>query len=120
MGQETQTLSTGEYGRLRLSKELSKPEGHHTIYIFDEPTAGLHFEDIKKLISILLSLVERGNSVIIIEHNLDIIANADYIIDMGPDAGILGGTIVAKGTKEEIIKEKNSKTAKYLHKYLQT
>ncbi|MBM3193778.1 MAG: excinuclease ABC subunit UvrA [Chlamydiae bacterium] len=118
LGQETQTLSTGEFGRLRLSRELAKTTKDHPIYIFDEPTSGLHFDDIAKIIPIFQSLVDKGSSVIIIEHNLDIIANADYIIDLGPDAGMFGGKIMASSTFDTFLEKNDSYTAKYLREYL--
>ena len=118
LGQETQTLSTGEFGRLRLSRELAKSTKDHPLYIFDEPTSGLHFDDIAKIIPIFHSLVDKGSTVLIIEHNLDIIANADYIIDLGPDAGSFGGKIMAATPFETFLETKNSYTAKYLREYL--
>ncbi len=118
LGQEISTLSGGEAQRIRLSKELSKRSLKNTLYIFDEPTIGLHNCDIEKLLSIFHRLADKGNTLIIIEHNLDIIKNADYIIDLGPDAGNKGGEIIAKGTPDEIIKIKNSHTAKYLNKII--
>jgi excinuclease ABC subunit A len=118
LGQETQTLSTGEFARLRLSFELAKSTKDHPIYIFDEPTSGLHFDDIAKIIPIFHSLVNKGATVIIIEHNLDIIANADHIIDLGPDAGLFGGKITAAAPFNTFLKTNNSYTAKYLREYL--
>ncbi len=118
LGQSTQTLSTGEFGRLRLSIELAKNTKDHPIYIFDEPTSGLHFDDIAKIIPIFQSLVDRGSTVIIIEHNLDIIANADYIIDLGPEAGQFGGKITCSAPFNTFLKQKDSHTANYLRKYL--
>lgn len=118
LGQETQTLSTGEFGRLRLSRELAKSTKDHPIYIFDEPTSGLHFDDIAKIVPIFHSLVDKGSTVIIIEHNLDIIANADYIVDLGPDAGIFGGQIVKAAPFDAFIEKTPSHTVKYLREYL--
>ena len=118
LGQAATTLSGGEAQRIKLSKELSKRATGKTIYILDEPTTGLHFEDINKLMSILQELVAQGNTVIVIEHNLDVIKTADYIIDMGPEGGDGGGQIVAVGTPEEIVKQKKGYTYKYLSKYL--
>jgi excinuclease ABC subunit A len=118
LGQQATTLSGGEAQRIKLSKELSKRSTGKTLYILDEPTTGLHFEDIRKLLKVLHYLVEQGNTVLVIEHNLDVIKTADYIIDMGPEGGDGGGTIVAKGTPEEVIKSKKSYTAKYLSKYI--
>ncbi len=118
VGQQATTLSGGEAQRIKLSKELSKKATGRTLYILDEPTTGLHFEDINKLLEVLHSLVDVGNSVIVIEHNLDVIKTADYIIDIGPEGGKGGGRIVATGSPEELIKIKESHTAKYLEKIL--
>ena len=120
VGQELQTLSGGEAQRLRLAKELSKRQTTKTLYLFDEPTIGLHNVDIEKLLKIFHRLADKKNTLIIIEHNLDIIANSDYIIDIGPEAGEKGGKIIAKGTINEFIKNKDSYTAKYLKEYLKT
>lgn len=119
LGQEINSLSGGEAQRLRLARELAKKASGKTLYLFDEPTIGLHSEDISKLLNIFHALVDKGHTVIIIEHNLDIIANADYIIDLGPDAGIYGGEVVCKGTPEEVSKHPTSYTATYLKKHLQ-
>ena len=108
------TLSGGEAQRLRLSRELSKRSSGNTLYILDEPTTGLHFEDIRKLLDVLNRLVEKGNTVIVIEHNLDVIKTADYIIDLGPEGGNGGGEIVAKGKPEEIARITKSWTGMYL------
>ena len=118
LGQPATTLSGGEAQRIKLASELSKSSRGKTIYILDEPTTGLHFEDVKKLMEVLQRLVDKGNTVVIIEHNLDVIKTADYIIDIGPEGGDRGGTIVACGTPEEIAKVKKSYTGKYLKKYL--
>ncbi len=118
LGQSATTLSGGEAQRIKLSKELSHKSTGKTLYILDEPTTGLHFDDIKKLVRILTALVEQGNTVIVIEHNLDIIKCADYIIDLGPAGGPGGGYIIAAGSPEELIKNKNSITARYLKWYL--
>lgn len=118
LGQSATTLSGGEAQRLKLATELSKRDTGKTMYILDEPTTGLHSYDIQKLINILQRFVNGGNTVVVIEHNLDVIKTADYIIDMGLEGGDEGGTIVATGTPEEIVKNKNSQTAKYLKKYL--
>ncbi len=118
LGQQATTLSGGEAQRIKLSKELSKRATGRTLYILDEPTTGLHFEDIIRLLKVLHTLVEQGNTVIVIEHNLDVIKTADYIIDIGPEGGDGGGRIVAKGTPEEVAKVKESYTAKYLKKFL--
>lgn len=114
LGQQAPTLSGGEAQRIKLSKELSKRATGKTLYILDEPTTGLHFEDINKLLKVLHTLVDQGNSVIVIEHNLDVIKTADYIIDMGPEGGDGGGKIVAEGTPEVVAKSEKSYTAKYL------
>lgn len=119
IGQRATTLSGGEAQRIKLSKELSKRATGKTIYILDEPTTGLHFEDIKKLLEVLNSLVEQGNTVIVIEHNLEVIKTADWIIDLGPEGGDGGGRIVAEGHPEDIIKIKESHTGQYLKPYLQ-
>jgi len=114
LGQSAVTLSGGEAQRVKLSTELSKKDTGKTIYILDEPSTGLHFEDIKHLLAVLNKLVDRGNSVVVIEHNLDIVKVADYIIDMGPEGGIGGGKVVAKGTPEQVVKAKESHTGKFL------
>jgi excinuclease ABC subunit A len=116
LGQSSTTLSGGEAQRLKLSTELSKKETGNTLYILDEPTTGLHFEDIRLLLEVLNRLVDHGNTVLVIEHNLDIIKMADWIIDMGPEGGHNGGRIIAEGTPEEIIKNTQSHTAHYLKK----
>ena len=118
LGQQSTTLSGGEAQRVKLATELSKKDTGKTFYILDEPTTGLHFEDIRVLMNVINELVDKGNSVLIIEHNLDVVKLADYIIDVGPEGGKNGGTILAKGTPEEIIKVKNSYTAEYLKKEL--
>ena len=118
LGQQATTLSGGEAQRIKLSKELSKRATGKTLYILDEPTTGLHFEDINKLLKVLHTLVDQGNSVIVIEHNLDVIKTADYIIDLGPEGGDGGGKIIAKGTPEEVAESKASYTAKYLKEKL--
>ncbi len=114
LGQSAPTLSGGEAQRIKLSKELSKKATGKTLYILDEPTTGLHFEDIKKLLQVLQMLVEQGNTVVVIEHNLDVIKTADYIVDLGPEGGDGGGEIIATGTPEEIVKVARSYTGKYL------
>lgn len=118
LGQQATTLSGGEAQRIKLSKELSKRATGRTLYILDEPTTGLHFEDINKLLQVLHTLVEHGNTVLVIEHNLDVIKTADYIIDLGPEGGDGGGKIIAKGTPEEVSEVSTSYTARYLKKYL--
>ncbi|HNE52876.1 MAG TPA: excinuclease ABC subunit UvrA, partial [Leptospiraceae bacterium] len=118
LGQAATTFSGGEAQRIKLATELSKRPTGKTLYILDEPTTGLHFDDVKKLMSVLQSLVDKGNSMIVIEHNLDVIKCADYIIDMGPEGGDGGGEIVAMGTPEEIAKVSKSHTGQYLKKVL--
>ncbi|MCS7280453.1 MAG: excinuclease ABC subunit UvrA [Desulfobacterota bacterium] len=118
LGQPATTLSGGEAQRIKLSRELSKRETGRTLYILDEPTTGLHFSDIEKLIKVLNELVERGNTVVVIEHNMDVIKCADYIIDLGPEGGIRGGEVVAVGTPEEIMECEKSYTGIFLKKYL--
>ena len=118
LGQPATTLSGGEAQRVKLAKELSKRDTGNTLYILDEPTVGLHMEDVRKLVEILHKLVDRGNTVVVIEHNLDVIKNADYIIDLGPEGGENGGTIVAEGTPEEVAKSENSYTALFLRRVL--
>ncbi len=114
LGQQATTLSGGEAQRVKLSKELSKRATGKTLYILDEPTTGLHFEDINKLLKVLQTLVDQGNSIIVIEHNLDVIKTADYIVDIGPEGGDGGGKIIAQGTPEEVSEVAQSYTAKYL------
>lgn len=118
LGQSATTLSGGEAQRVKLASELSKRASGKTLYILDEPTTGLHFEDIKKLLSVLNRLVDLGNTVLVIEHNLDVIKVADYIIDLGPEGGRSGGEIIAEGTPEEVVKNPNSYTGQYLRKIL--
>jgi excinuclease ABC subunit A len=114
VGQQATTLSGGEAQRVKLSKELSRRSTGRTLYILDEPTTGLHFHDVAKLLEVLHELVEQGNSVVVIEHNLEVIKTADWIIDLGPEGGDGGGEIVAAGPVQQILKEKRSHTAKYL------
>ena len=119
LGQPSNTLSGGEAQRIKLAKHLSvQKEKHHTLFIFDEPTTGLHFHDIAKLLDSFYLLLEKNNSIVIIEHNLDIIKCADHVIDLGPEAGDSGGEIVAIGTPEDIAKNKISHTGRYLREYL--
>ena len=118
IGQSATTLSGGEAQRIKLSKELSRKPRGNTLYILDEPTTGLHFHDVQKLIKILNELVDKGNSVLVIEHNLDVIKSADWIIDMGPEGGDHGGKIIAEGTPEDIAKQKASHTGKFLREML--
>lgn len=118
LGQSATTLSGGEAQRLKIASELYRSSVTKTIYLLDEPTVGLHYEDVQRLIDILQELVRRGHSVVIIEHNLDLIKNADYLIDIGPEGGVRGGKVVAKGTPEEVAKTKGSHTGAYLARYL--
>ncbi|MEI6690354.1 MAG: excinuclease ABC subunit UvrA [bacterium] len=118
IGQGSPTLSGGEAQRIKLASELSRREGGNTVYILDEPTTGLHFEDINKLLDTLRELVKKGNTVIVIEHNLDVIKNCQYLVDMGPEGGAEGGDILFQGPTEDILKVSKSYTAKYLKKYL--
>ena len=114
LGQPSTELSGGEAQRIKLAAELSKRSTGKTVYILDEPTTGLHFADVHKLTEILRRLADDGNTVIVIEHNLDVIKTADHIIDIGPEGGDKGGTVVATGTPEEVAKNKNSYTGKYI------
>ena len=118
LGQQATTLSGGEAQRVKLATELSKVGTGRTLYILDEPTTGLHFDDIKLLLEVLNRLVDQGNTIIVIEHNLDVIKTADYVIDLGPDGGDQGGAIVAAGTPENIAATKNSYTGQFLKKVL--
>ena len=118
LGQSATTLSGGEAQRIKLASELSKTSTGKTFYILDEPTTGLHFADVAKLLNVLQALVEQGNTVLVIEHNLDVIKTADYIIDLGPEGGDDGGDIVAKGTPEEVVKSERSYTGQYLKEFL--
>ena len=118
LGQPSTELSGGEAQRIKLATELSKRSTGKTIYILDEPTTGLHFADVHKLVEILKRLSEGGNTVVVIEHNLDVIKTADYIIDIGPEGGDKGGTVVAQGTPEEVAQSPVSYTGKYVKKYL--
>ncbi len=118
LGQSADTLSGGEAQRIKIAKELGRKSGKGIIYILDEPTVGLHSEDVSKLLVVLNKLIENGNTVIVIEHNLDLISSADHIIDLGPGGGKDGGSIVAEGTPEKVIKSDKSHTARYLKKYL--
>jgi len=120
LGQPATTLSGGEAQRIKLARELSKKETGRTLYLLDEPTTGLHMDDVKKLIQVLQRLVDRGNTVVVIEHNLDVIKCADWIIDLGPEGGDGGGYIVAEGTPQQIIENPRSYTGRYLKKYLES
>ncbi len=118
IGQQATTLSGGEAQRVKLSKELSRRATGRTLYILDEPTTGLHFEDVRKLLEVLHRLVEGGNTVVVIEHNLEVIKTADWILDLGPDGGSGGGRIVAEGPPEEVVKVRESYTGQYLARHL--
>jgi excinuclease ABC subunit A len=118
LGQSSTTLSGGEAQRIKLAKELSRRQTGKTLYILDEPTTGLHFEDVRRLLEVLTSLVELGNTVVVIEHNLDVIKTADWIIDLGPEGGERGGQLIASGTPEEIVRNQKSYTAQALKKFL--
>ena len=120
VGQQATTLSGGEAQRVKLSKELSKRSTGRTLYILDEPTTGLHFDDVRKLLEVLHELVDAGNSVVVIEHNLDVIKTADWIIDIGPEGGDAGGNIVGVGTPETLSKKQKSHTGHYLNEVLNT
>jgi excinuclease ABC subunit A len=118
LGQASTTLSGGEAQRIKLLAELAKKDTGKTLYILDEPTTGLHFEDIRMLMEVLNKLVDRGNTVIVIEHNLDVIKLADHIIDLGPEGGKEGGYLVAEGSPEELVLNEKSHTGRYLKKEL--
>ena len=118
LGQQSTTLSGGEAQRIKLATELSKRDTGNTFYILDEPTTGLHFEDIRVLMEVLNKLTDKGNTVLIIEHNMDVIKMADHIIDIGPEGGKGGGEVIVTGTPEEVAKNKKSHTARFLKKEL--
>jgi excinuclease ABC subunit A len=118
LGQSATTLSGGEAQRIKLAAQLSKRTGVKTLYIFDEPTTGLHFDDINKLLAAFRALIEAGGSLLVIEHNLDVIKTADYVIDLGPEGGDAGGQVVATGTPEQIMRAKASHTGRYLKAHL--
>ncbi|HIA31934.1 MAG TPA: excinuclease ABC subunit UvrA, partial [Nitrospinaceae bacterium] len=118
LNRSSATLSGGEAQRVKLSKELSKRSTGRTLYILDEPTTGLHFADIEHLLKVLSKLVDSGNTVIIIEHNMDVIKTADHVIDLGPEGGDKGGEILAGGPPEEVAKNKKSYTGQYLKEYI--
>nr|WP_326855704.1 hypothetical protein [Actinocrinis sp.] len=120
LGQPAPTLSGGEAQRVKLASELQRRSTGRTIYVLDEPTTGLHFEDIRKLLGVLGRLVESGNTVIVIEHNLDVIKTADWIVDMGPEGGSGGGRVVAEGTPEQVAKIKASHTGRFLKEILKS
>jgi excinuclease ABC subunit A len=119
LGQPATSLSGGEAQRIKLAKELSKHSTGMTLYILDEPTTGLHIDDVNKLLKVLHELVNRGNTVIVIEHNMHVIKTSDYIIDMGPDGGAAGGEVVSFGPPHTIMKNKRSITGEYLKKYFE-
>jgi excinuclease ABC subunit A len=118
LGQSATTLSGGEAQRVKLATELQRRSTGRTIYVLDEPTTGLHFEDVNKLLSVLNNLVDKGNTAIVIEHNLDVIRCADWVIDMGPEGGSGGGTVVAEGTPEQVAKVSQSHTGRFLAEIL--
>jgi excinuclease ABC subunit A len=118
VGQQATTLSGGEAQRVKLAKELSRRATGQTLYILDEPTTGLHFEDVRKLLEVLHALVEQGNTVVVIEHNLEVIKTADWILDLGPEGGDKGGEVVAEGTPEQVASEPRSYTGGYLKELL--
>jgi excinuclease ABC subunit A len=121
LGQPSPTLSGGEAQRIKLARQLVKPSGGHTFYILDEPTTGLHLSDIQHLMSVLQVLVDQGNTIAVIEHNMEVIKEADYVIDLGPEGGDGGGYVVAKGSPKELLgNTRKSYTARYLRKYLDT
>ena len=119
LGQPAPTLSGGEAQRVKLASELAKRSTGHTMYILDEPTTGLHFEDIRRLLTVLSRLVDQGNSVLVIEHNLDVIKTVDHVIDMGPEGGDGGGRVLAEGTPEQLSKVAESHTGRFLAKLLE-
>jgi excinuclease ABC subunit A len=118
LGQASPTLSGGEAQRIKIAKELTRTTNSHTLYIMDEPSTGLHMADIATLINVFQKLVDKGNTIAVIEHNLDIIKSADYIIDLGPDGGDNGGQLIASGSPVEILDNEKSYTAKYLKRYI--
>jgi excinuclease ABC subunit A len=118
LGQAATTLSGGEAQRVKLSRELSKRDTGKTLYILDEPTTGLHFQDIRQLLKVLHHLRDAGNTIVVIEHNLDVVKTADWVVDLGPEGGSGGGYIIAEGTPEDVAKIKKSYTGQYLQKTL--
>ena len=118
LGQPAPTLSGGEAQRVKLASELQKRSTGRTVYVLDEPTTGLHFEDIRKLLGVLQGLVDKGNTVIVIEHNLDVIKNADWVVDMGPEGGSGGGRVIAEGTPEQVAARPESHTGAFLRRVL--
>jgi len=119
LGQQSTTLSGGEAQRIKLATELAKKDTGNTFYILDEPTTGLHFEDVRILLEVLAKLTDKGNTVVVIEHNMDVIRCADYVIDIGPEGGSRGGEVITSGTPEEILKVKKSITGQYLKRELE-
>ena len=120
LGQSATTLSGGEAQRVKLATELQRRSTGRTVYVLDEPTTGLHFEDIRKLLGVLQGLADKGNSVVVIEHNLDVIANSDWVIDMGPEGGKGGGTVVVTGTPEKVAATEASYTGQFLAPMLES
>ena len=118
LGQSSTTLSGGEAQRVKLARELARRSTGRTLYLLDEPTTGLHFDDIKKLLGVLRSLTEKGNTVIVIEHNLDVIKTADWVVDLGPEGGDAGGRIIAEGTPEAVAAVRGSHTGEFLRRAL--
>jgi excinuclease ABC subunit A len=118
LGQSSTELSGGESQRIKITRELSKNKSGHVVYMLDEPTTGLHFDDTKRLIKVLNRLVEKGNTVYVIEHNLDVVKSCDYIIDLGPEGGEAGGEIIANGTPEDVAQDSDSYTGKFLKRIL--
>ena len=119
VGQQANTLSGGEAQRIKLAKELSRKATGKTLYILDEPTTGLHFHDVAKLLEVLHELVDQGNTVVVIEHNLEVVKTADWVLDLGPEGGDGGGELVAQGTPEDIVAEKRSYTGQFLKELLE-
>jgi excinuclease ABC subunit A len=118
LGQPASTLAGGEAQRVKLARELARRSTGRSLYVLDEPTAGLHFDDVKKLVELLSRLADLGNTVVIVEHNLDVIKSADYVIDLGPESGDRGGAVIARGTPEEIARTPGSSTGHYLNQAL--
>ena len=118
LGQHATTLSGGEAQRVKIATELAKKDTGQTVYILNEPTTGLHFQDIKKILEVLQRLVDKGNTIIVIEHNLDVVKVADYVVDLGPESGDKGGEIIAQGTPEQVARSKKSHTGVFLKKEL--
>jgi excinuclease ABC subunit A len=119
LGQSASTLSGGEAQRVKLARELARRETGRTVYILDEPTTGLHFDDVRKLLHVLSRLVEAGNTVVLVEHNLDVVKSADWVIDLGPEAGDGGGRVVAAGPPEQVARSRKGHTARHLRAALE-